>query len=250
MLSGLEGSCAPVINGPSGSTTELGSVLAAVRTQRGVQEVFARSVRDLPAALGFALFLPGPSGKRAKSCIWIRCRGSGREAGALYGQGLFAAGLEPSRIFLVTVRDLKSALKAAEEGAGTRSISAVVLETMGEAKELDLKASRRLSLAARRQNTPVIVVRTGESPSASAAMARWGIRAVPSRSPGLGLPGSPAVEVELLKYRFGVAGRRWRVEWDHEEQAFLEQALSGPVVPLSFDRPFGRPAYQGRAKAG
>ncbi len=49
-------------------------------------------------------------------------------------------------------------------------------------------------------------------------------------------PGAPAFDLELLRWRGGPAGTRWRLDWDKDEQAFRDAALSGAVLPLAARR--------------
>src|SRR3546814_8425356 len=89
---------------------------------------------------------------------------------------------------------------------------------------------------------PVIVLRGGASPRASAAHSRWTVRPAPSVPLMANAPGLPACEVELSRRRGGPSGMRWRLEWEEGEGAGanggfhakrIETApLSGAVVPM------------------
>ncbi len=134
----------------------------------------------------------------------------------LYGPGLAAAGLDPSRLLLVEARRDDLVLWAMEEGLRTRGIAAVA----GEVKRLDLLGSRRLQLAAERSGIPAFALRRWKSADEAArwravpnaAATRWRVGALSSRSegnePGVG---HPHWRVELLRCRGGVPAC-WEVE--------------------------------------
>src|SRR3546814_3600473 len=75
----------------------------------------------------------------------------------------------------------------------------------------------------------------------SAAQSRWEVQSLASAPLEANAPGGPAMEIELLRHRAGLAGRSWRVGWDRERLCFREPALPRAWVPF----PFGRPAALG-----
>jgi len=129
--------------------------------------------------------------------------------GDLYGPGLAACGLDPTRIALVrTARD-DDILWTLEEGLRTPQIAAVI----GEIGRLPMVAGRRLQLAAERSGITALLLRrwrTGaeaaiERARPSAAVTRWRIAPLPSlpdssSEPGIG---RPRWRVELLRCRGG-----------------------------------------------
>jgi protein ImuA len=144
----------------------------------------------------------------------------------LYGPGLAACGLDPSRLVLVRAARDADILWAMEEGLRAPGIAAVV----GEASVLPSVASRRLQLAAARSGSTAFLLRrwrtAGEAARErnlpNAATTRWRISTLPSvpavtrpgvarsgvaRS-GAGEPGvgSPRWRVELLRCRGGRTG--------------------------------------------
>ena len=72
-----------------------------------------------------------------------------REAGALYGPGLAAFGLDLARLVFVRAPDAPALFQAMEDALKSGAPAAVVGEVW-RLKAYDLAASRRLSLAARR----------------------------------------------------------------------------------------------------
>lgn len=126
----------------------------------------------------------------------------------MYGPGLHAAGIDPSRLLLVESRQDAESLWALEEAARSGAVPLVI----GEIDALDLTASRRLQLAAEDKNCTILLLRrsrlmgrSDKHRQPSAATTRWLITPQPSTShvsmpsasrtadaaatrPGLGLP--------------------------------------------------------------
>lgn len=155
------------------------------------------------------------------------------EAGAPSGAGLAAFGADPGRMVFVRAPQAIDVLRAAYEAARCPALGAVVAEMWGEPRAFDLKASRRLALAAGRSGTTLILVRLGAEPAPSAATTRWSVEPAPSTPLEANAPGRPAFALGLLRSRSGPAGSSWHVEWDRERASFDERApLSRPVVSL------------------
>jgi protein ImuA len=98
--------------------------------------------------------------------------------------------------------------------------------------ELDLTASRRLSLAAEKSGVPLLLLRMNAEPVPSAAETRWRVAAAPSHALPGNAPGMPCFDVELLRCRSRPAGQSWRLEWDRDRKLFRDAALPGAVVPV------------------
>jgi len=134
----------------------------------------------------------------------------------LYGPGLAARGLAPSRVLSVRARDDRTVLEAMEDGLKVPALAAVV----GEVGTLPLTASRRLQLAAAGSGVTAFVLRrwrTGTCAEAEraapvAAATRWRVSAIPSRpidsEPGIG---RLIWNVELTRCRGGVPAH-WILE--------------------------------------
>lgn len=189
---------------------------------------------DRAAALAFALAEPTRPGPI------VLARMPQRPHGDPCGDGLNGLGIDPARLILVEAPDGKELLRAGHEAARCPDAGLVLLETRGELAEYGLTASRRLTLAAQHAQTTVIVLRLAAQPRASSARTRWSVASAPSLPLEAGAPGWPAIEVELLRWRGGPAGRRWRLEWNANHATFREAGaaapLPGAVVPLSFLR--------------
>ena len=130
----------------------------------------------------------------------------------IYGLGLAAHGLDPEHIVLVRAPRDCEILWAMEEGLRAPSIAAVV----GEVGTLAAIASRRLQLAAERSGITAFLLRrwrdggqaARERNLPNAAVTRWRIAALPSRSPPIPSPASG----EGFGWGSGVGRPRWRIE--------------------------------------
>ena len=204
-----------------------------------LHELYAAAEADAPATTGAALaFARLAAGGRP--VLWVRHEALDRESGAPYSPGLAELGIDPARLIFVRARDVQAALQAGLEGARCAALGAAIVELRGEAKELDLTASRRLALAAKASGTPVLLARSAAQPQPSAAQTRWRVRAAPSRAPAANAPVHPAFCLSLLRHRGGRAPGEWHLEWNRDQGCFADASaapLSGGMVPVSADRP-------------
>ena len=93
-----------------------------------------------------------------------------RERGRLYGPGLAARGLDPSRLIFVTTRRDKEALWAMEEALAAGAAAGAV----GEIPALGMTETRRLQLAAAKGGAMGLILRGPVGDRApSAALSRW-----------------------------------------------------------------------------
>jgi protein ImuA len=137
----------------------------------------------------------------------------------LYGPGLLAHGLDPSRLVLVRAARDEEILWAVEEGLRTGQ-AAGLAAVVGELGRLPMVASRRLQLAAEHSGVTALILRrwrnaqeaAAERDRPSAALTRWRVTALPStdiaNQPGIG---RPRWRVALLRCR-GAAPGVWDVE--------------------------------------
>lgn len=224
------------------------AVLGGGLARGAVHEIYPAHAADMAAAAGFALgvFLRIAD---AGPLLWIRQGRAAAETGRVHGHGVSEMGVDAGALILVTVPDAASVLGAAREALACRALGAAIVESWGDSPLFDLKASRMLLLAAQQSGTMGLLVRSGAQPVPSAAATRWLIRAAPSFDP-LGLPGHPALAVELLRHRGGAPGARWSLEWNHEHRRFALPPLSRPVPAPVLDRPAAPDKRQGWARAG
>ena len=112
--------------------------------------------------------------------VWIRPSFAETEIGGLYAPGLAEMGFDPDALILVGAHDAVAALRAGVEAVRCPALGAVVIETWGAPKVLDLTATRRLALATEQSGVTAFLLRVGAS-GPSAALTRWAIAAGPSR---------------------------------------------------------------------
>src|SRR5215475_11205567 len=113
-----------------------------------VHEVFAEGHQSA-VATGFIAGLAGRISAR-RPLVWVRQDFSEIESGALSMNGLSELGLDPRCLVMVRAADGESALRSAADALACDALGAVVLEVWGETRQLDLVASRKLTLSAHR----------------------------------------------------------------------------------------------------
>jgi protein ImuA len=141
---------------------------------------------------------------------------------------------------VVTVRalDAEAALRSTADALACDAVGAVVLEALGETRQLDLVASRKLTLAAHTSGVTALLLRIAAKPQPSTAETRWIVRAAHSPpAAGWSAWGTPHFDAELIRNRHGPIGR-WIMEWKCDECLFDEPAAhSQPVAAAPAHRP-------------
>jgi protein ImuA len=203
-----------------------------------LHEIFAHP-GDETTTTGFAVALVQRL-NTDKHLLWIRQDFSALEHGELSATGLLELGLDPERVLVLRVPDAVSALRAAGDALTCAALGAVLIETSGEAKILNLVTSRRLTLASAQDGVTTFLLRFGAKPQASAAETRWHVRSQRSLMTNEHW-GNPVFKTELVRNRHGTTGH-WVVEWNCDDGLFRElggeeTADRGAVVPTSSDRP-------------
>ena len=196
-----------------------------------VHEVFAESGRQSAVATGFVAGISGRVAAR-RPVVWIRQDFTEVEAGAVSMSGFSELGLDPRCLVSVHAADVDHALRTAADALACDAVGAVVLEVWGEARQLDLVASRKLTLAAQASGATGLVLRMAANPRPSTAETRWIVRAAhsPPGSHPSNAWGSPLFEAQLVRNRHGPTGR-WIMEWKCDECLFGEPAAySQPVA--------------------
>jgi len=195
-----------------------------------LHEVFCEGSRQGAAASGFVASLATRLAPR-RPLVWVRQDFSEREAGVLSMSGLAELGLDPRRVVSVRATDAENALRAAADALACDAVGAVVLEVWGETRQLDLVASRKLTLAAQGAGVTALLLRIAASPIPSTAETRWIVRAAPSPpAASWSAWGAPRFDAELVRNRHGSLGR-WIMEWTCDECLFKEgTADSQPVA--------------------
>ncbi len=215
------------------ATLQGGLALAAVH------EVFSEG-RQSATATGFIAGLAGRVTAR-RPLVWIRQDFAEVESGALSMAGLAELGLDPRCV--VTVR--------AADALACDALGAVVLEVWGEARQFDLVASRKLTLAAQASGVTGLLLRVAAQPQPSTAETRWIVRAAHSPPASAGSAwGAPVFDAQLVRNRHGPVGR-WIMEWKCDECLFAKPpAYPQPVAAAPAHRSHPASARTGERRAG
>jgi len=178
-------------------------------TRRGVHEIRAASYGDMGAAIGFGAALAARAAhdmaNKDRLIVWCQQSWGAYDLGHLYAPGLAAFGIDPSRLLLVNPAREPDMLWALEECIRAGVFAAVVGEVPATSRHFNLRASRRLHLAAEDTGTPLILMRGfGELLSPSAALTRWCVSAASTVEEGsLHAINRPGWQVELEKCKGG-----------------------------------------------
>ncbi|MGP9788906.1 ImuA family protein [Roseinatronobacter sp. NSM] len=151
-------------------------------------------------AVAFAAVL---AARMAGMVLWV-CES--RQAGTLHPPGL-AAFVDPARIMLACTPNQTDTLAVAEEALRDGSTPLVVIAIT---RALDLRAGRRLQLAARAGNTTGLCI-IPEGMGSNAAETRW--HATPVLD--VNRSDSTLMHWEINKNKSGTIGA-WHVRWDSE----------------------------------
>jgi protein ImuA len=232
----------------------LGHATADAMLQGGLaigalHEVFAAG-RQSGVATGFIAGLAGRVTAR-RPLVWVRQDFSDLESGALSMNGLAELGLDPRRLVTVRAPDADNALRTAADALACDAVGAVVLEVWGEARQLDLVASRKLTLTAQASGVTCLVLRVAAEPQPSTAETRWIVRAAHS-SPGAVWTawGTPMFDAQLIRNRHGQVGQ-WIMEWKCDECLFSEPAAyPQPVAATPAHRPHQAAVHLQQRRAG
>jgi protein ImuA len=215
-----------------------------------MHEVFAEAGRHGAAATGFVTGLAARISAR-RPLVWVRQDFSEIEAGALSMNGLAELGLDPRCLVTVRAVDAESALRTAADALACDALGAVVLELWGAVRQLDLVASRKLTLAAQASGVTGLLLRLAAQPSPSTAETRWIVRAAHSPPHALWSAwGMPVFDAQLVRNRHGLLGR-WIMEWKCDECLFSEPAADPqPVAATPAHRPHQAQARLLKRQAG
>jgi protein ImuA len=214
-----------------------------------VHEVFTDAGRQSAAATGFVAGLAGRAAVR-RPLMWIRQDFAEIESGALSMSGLAELGLDPRLVVTVRAADVESALRTAADALACDALGVLVLEVWGQARQLDLVASRKLTLAAQASGVTGLLLRVAAEPLPSTAETRWIVRAAhsPPATPWSAW-GAPVFDAQLVRNRHGPVGR-WIMEWKCDECLFGKPAAyPQPVAAAPAHRPDQTRALAQRRRA-
>ncbi len=220
-----------------------------------MHEVFTDAGRQSAAATGFVAGLAGRVAAR-RPLVWVRQDFTEIESGALSMSGLTELGLDPRLLVTVRAADVDTALRTAADALACDALGAVVLEVWGEARQLDLVASRKLTLAAQASGVTGLLLRLAAEPQPSTAETRWIVRAAHSPPAAPLMPaaawsawGAPVFDAQLVRNRHGPVGR-WIMEWKCDECLFSRPAAyPQPVAAAPAHRPHQTPARARQRRA-
>jgi protein ImuA len=199
----------------------------------GLHDVSPRSYSDVPAAMRFTLALAlrrmGDPAER-RPLLWCRMAQAVREHGKLYGHGIEFMGLARHRFVTVILKRPMDALWVAEEALKSGSVAVVISDA--DAKQTNLTATRRLSLAAQAGKSAGLLVFTAPQTGPTTSHTRWIASASRSQPPPYDLhaPGRPTWNLDLVRARGGRPGA-WTVEWQNAPHRFnlVPQLRSGAI---------------------
>jgi protein ImuA len=220
-----------------------------------MHEVFAEG-RQSGAATGFVAGLAGRAAAR-RPWVWVRQDFTEIESGALSMSGLAELGFDPRLLVTVRAADVDTALRTAADALACDAVGVVVLEVWGEARQLDLVASRKLTLAAQASGVTGLLLRVAAEPLPSTAETRWIVRAAHSPPATLLVPavdwnawGAPVFDAQLVRNRHGPVGR-WIMEWKCDECLFKKPAAyPQPVAAAPAHRPYQTSARARERRTG
>src|SRR5881227_115104 len=180
---------------------EVDSILQGGLALGAMHEVFAEAGRQSGAATGFVAGLAGRAAAR-RPLVWVRQDFTEIESGALSMSGLAELGFDPRVVVSVRAADVDTALRTAADALACDAVGVVVLELWGEVRQLDLTASRKLTLAAQASGVTGLLLRIAAEPSPSTAETRWIVRAAHS-PPGASASawGAPVFDAQLVRNR-------------------------------------------------
>ena len=214
-----------------------------------VHEVFAEG-RQSGAATGLIAGFAARLAAR-RPLVWVRQDFSEIESGALSMNGFCELGLDPRLLVSVRAADVDNALRSAADALACDAVGAVVLEVWGEARQLDLVASRKLTLSAQASGVSCLVLRVAAEPQPSTAETRWIVRAAHSPPGAVWTAwGAPMFDAHLVRNRHGPVGQ-WIMEWKCDECLFSEPApYPQPVAAAPADRSHPKAARALLRRAG
>ena len=222
----------------SSGIPSLDGVLGGGLTSGRVHEVYSAEADDGAAAIGFAMALASNLSEGGqRPALWLRSASAMRFGGVLQAQGWAEFGGAPEIALFGMVPDGLGLLRAAVDALRCPALSVVIAESWGAMRELDLTASRRLSLAAEKSGVTLLLLRLNAISAPSAAQTRWQVASAPSRALPGHAPGAPVFNITLLRQKSGPCGMDWRLEWDRDRCIFRETPLSGLVLSVPGDRP-------------
>lgn len=173
--------------------------------QAAIHEFLSAGAETAAATASFVSGLTGRLMQPGGACLWIS------SSRLLNPSALKQFGIEPDRVVFIDLRKEKEVLWAVEEALKCEGVAAVI----GEVRELDFTASRRLQIAVEKSRTTGFILRDHpRNINPNACVARWQIKPLGSQVPTPDMPGLGFLRwwVDLLRVKNGQPGR-WQLEW-------------------------------------
>lgn len=168
-----------------------------------IHEFMVNAPGTKAATSGFVTSIISSLMKEEGVVIWISADRT------IFPPALTFFNLDPHRIIFVDLRNQKEVAWAVEEALQVKGLAAVV----GEVKELDFTASRRLQLAVEKSQVTGFILNNSNKKNTNASLCRWQVQFAPGIPiddlPGIGYP---CWKVDLLKVRNGCPGS-WQIAW-------------------------------------
>lgn len=169
-----------------------------------IHEFLTTRKENMAATSGFLAGLLSALMGNQGATLWIST------SRTLFPPALKSYGLAPERFIFLDLEREKDVLWAMDEALKCSALAAVV----GEMKEIDFTASRRLQLAVEKSKVTGFILRHhSRSLGTTACVSRWKVVSLPSiiegEMPGVGFP---QWRVELLRMRNGKPGK-WELQW-------------------------------------
>lgn len=186
----------------------------------GVSEFVPAAFMDEPASMTFALACAATAlHQRAGDLVIVEDGTHARTWGALYGPGLQALGINPSRVMLVSTPTLKTTHACLEDCARTTGLAGV-LAFVGPKAGFSLAGARRVQLDAEQGQSLVMIVQSLRTPHFAPAFARLSIASAPAQGVvlrGASLPdlGPPTWTIRLERTRSGARPQTFELEYCH-----------------------------------
>ncbi|MEL7189708.1 MAG: recA-like protein [Pseudomonadota bacterium] len=150
-----------------------------------------------------------------RQILWVQERRAIQRGGRPYLHGLPSEWRD--RLIHVEAESAQDVLFALEEGLKCRDLACIIGEIVGNPRELDFTASRRLSLTAEKHGVPLWLVRLEAEADLSSARMRWRVQSASSQHPcwNDAAPGNPRWTAELFRAR-GHAPGEWTFAYDYK----------------------------------
>lgn len=221
--------------------TALDDILQGGLPLGGLTEIRTAETRDAGAAMGFVLALAvlcqGDRRQAASPVLWIGQGMTASEAGAPYGRGLQAYGLDVGRCIFSSPRTIADALWIAEAALSDPVFTAIILEVRGNPAQFGLNESRRLHMRARTGKVPIFLLRQAGEEEASSALLRFRVapapataRPLPDGSVLAGSIGNPVYRVTVEKSR-AFSPLELLMEWSSHARRFRHLVPEAAVSP-------------------